>query len=84
MSKLAETGAQVEQWCLNHGYTKGHLAAELGVTRQTLHNWIKSERPVPRVLSLSLFALENLDAARMSGEKSRKASKRRWDNRGSV
>jgi DNA-binding XRE family transcriptional regulator len=78
MIELVKNGPGIENWCRNNGYTKDQLAFELGVTRQTLFNWTKNLDSVPRVLALSLFALERMpiEARSNVGSKVRKKTKR--------
>jgi DNA-binding XRE family transcriptional regulator len=56
--KLIKSADDVENWCQRHQYTKAELAEELNVTRQTLYNWLRDERGLPRTISLALHALE--------------------------
>ena len=75
---LLKSGAEIDNWCRDNNFTKEQLAIELGVTRQTLFNWTRNHDSVPRVLALSLFALEMLPIESRSniGRKLRKKSKR--------
>ena len=77
MIKLAKNGTEIESWCIENNYTKEQLAFELGVTRQTLFNWTKNQITIPRVVALSLFAIQHLpiEARSNNGIRVRKKTK---------
>jgi DNA-binding XRE family transcriptional regulator len=78
MRHLIEHGSDLGDWCIRNSYTKTDLASELGVTRQTLFNWSKSDKRVPRVLTLALYGLEKMpiEMKADTGSKIRKQYKR--------
>jgi DNA-binding XRE family transcriptional regulator len=53
------TGTDLKEWRSRNSYTQEQLRISLGIkSRQTVINWEKSEDKLPRMLQLSLLALE--------------------------
>ena len=71
-------GSELDDVCEKSIRKKSALALELGVTRQTLFNWMKAEGRLPRVFTLALYALEHMpvEERTQKGKKVRKRTKR--------
>ena len=54
-------GTDLREWRYQNRHTQESLAAALGVTRQTIVGWERSERDLARMLELALTALVVLD-----------------------
>ncbi|WP_428987836.1 helix-turn-helix transcriptional regulator [Methylocapsa aurea] len=50
----------IREWRRRNKYTQDALALALGVSRQTVVGWEKSEYPPSTLIQLALLALENL------------------------
>jgi DNA-binding XRE family transcriptional regulator len=58
-------GTELVQWRKRNGFTQDTLRMALGVkSRQTIITWEKSRDPLPRLVQLALFALENFPEER--------------------
>ena len=51
------SGDDVKAWRRANAYDQDRLAKELGVTRQTIGNWEKKRRDIPRYVEIALQAL---------------------------
>ena len=51
-------GAELKAWRKAHKYSQATLGEELGVARQTVVAWEKTEVPLPRMIQLALKELE--------------------------
>lgn len=56
--KLATSKKELDEFCERRGYSNDTLAQELGVSRATIFNWKKDHQPLPRLVSLALYALD--------------------------
>jgi DNA-binding XRE family transcriptional regulator len=53
-------GTELPEWRKRNGFTQDTLRIALGIrSRQTIITWEKSTAPLPRLVELALFALEN-------------------------
>jgi DNA-binding XRE family transcriptional regulator len=53
-------GTELADWRKRNGFTQDTLRIALGLrSRQTIITWEKSAQPLPRLVQLALFALEN-------------------------
>jgi DNA-binding XRE family transcriptional regulator len=57
---IIKTKPELDEFCERYGYTNEMLAEELDVSRATIFNWKKDGRPLPRIVSLALYALESV------------------------
>jgi transcriptional regulator with XRE-family HTH domain len=58
-------GTELAEWRKRNGFTQDTLRMALGVkSRQTIITWEKSRDPLPRLVQLALFALENFPEER--------------------
>jgi DNA-binding XRE family transcriptional regulator len=58
-------GTELPEWRKRNGFTQDTLRMALGVkSRQTIITWEKSADPLPRLVQLALFALENFPEER--------------------
>jgi DNA-binding XRE family transcriptional regulator len=58
-------GTELPEWRKRNGFTQDTLRMALGVkSRQTIITWEKSPDPLPRLVQLALFALENFPEER--------------------
>ena len=58
-------GTELPEWRKRNGFTQDTLRMALGVkSRQTIITWEKSRDPLPRLVQLALFALENFPEER--------------------
>ncbi len=53
-------GADLKEWRRHNSYTQDRLRLALGVSRQTISAWERSEEPLAEMVHLALLALENL------------------------
>ena len=52
-------GSDLRAWRKLHGLTQEGLRLTLDIgSRQTIHNWEKSDQPVPRLVELAILALQ--------------------------
>lgn len=51
------TPAQLSEWVYFMGMNKTRAAASLGVSRQTIYNWLTGHDPIPHAISLACAAL---------------------------
>jgi DNA-binding XRE family transcriptional regulator len=53
-------GTELPEWRKRNSFTQDTLRIALGIrSRQTIITWEKSTAPLPRLVELALFALEN-------------------------
>ena len=58
-------GTELPQWRAKNRFTQDTLRIALGIrSRQTIITWEKSTEPLPRLVQLALFALENFPEER--------------------
>lgn len=57
-------GSELKAWRKRHGYTQDSFAEELDCSRQTVISWEKSSEQLPRMVWLSLVALEGFPKER--------------------
>ena len=70
----------LREWRIRHGYSQEALMAELGVrSRQTISTWENADRnELPRMLELSLIALEKVPECRMvAGQRTKAAQSKK-------
>lgn len=53
-------GTELKAWRKRKAWTQEQLGLALGVTRQTVIVWERSDHPLLRMLPLALLALDNL------------------------
>jgi DNA-binding XRE family transcriptional regulator len=53
-------GTELPKWRKRNSFTQDTVRIALGIrSRQTIITWEKSTQPLPRLVELALFALEN-------------------------
>ena len=58
-------GTELPDWRKRNSFTQDTLRIALGIrSRQTIITWEKSTAPLPRLVELALFALENFPEQR--------------------
>lgn len=50
---------ELKSWLAQEGWTRDKLAAQLGVSRQTVQNYLSGKHPIPDYIVLALWALKN-------------------------
>jgi hypothetical protein len=86
--KLIRTLKEFNDWCETNHISRDEIASSIGITRQTLYNWTSGrtrifqkndgeELPddeiiIPKILSLCVFALQELKTEMNRGKKIRK------------